>query len=144
MRRVDSSVAFEDVKTSPDKYIRMTVMWGGVIAGTINRKNETIISVTQTALDLEKRPTERDNSKGRFLIYYPGFLDPIIYAKGREITVVGTIEGRSTQPIGDTMYEYPTVNAQALHLWKKRPVYRHYHYPYWEPYPFWRHRRPYW
>ena len=122
----------------------MTVLWGGVIAETTNKKNETIISITQTALDVEKRPVDLDSSKGRFLIYYPGFLDPIIYAKGREITVAGTIKGRDKLPLGDTMYEYPVVNARALHLWKKRPLYRHYNYPYWEPYPVWWDRLPYW
>ncbi len=39
-------------------------------------------------------------NEGRFVIKSAEFLDPMIYAKGREITVVGTLDGGIERTIG--------------------------------------------
>jgi outer membrane lipoprotein len=144
MRQVDTTAPFAEVQKSPEHYMTRTVLWGGVIIETNNRKDETEIKVMQTALDIEKRPVNLDKSEGRFIIRYTGFLDPVIYEKGREITVTGEIVGKKSYPIGDIKYGYPMVSAKALRLWKKRTEYRNEYDPYWDHHPLWWHRHPYW
>lgn len=149
MRQVDPSVQFDEIQKSPESYQSKTVMIGGVIIETHNEKDETTIKVMQTNLDIEKRPVNRDLSQGRFLIRYAGFLDPVIYDKGREMTVVGDVVGKETHPLGDVQYVYPVIRAREIHLWKKRKTYedqfrRPYPYPFWwDRYPYWWHRHPY-
>jgi outer membrane lipoprotein len=144
MQQVDTTMPFAEVRKSPEHYVSRTVLWGGVIIETNNRKDETDIKVMQTALDMEKRPVNHDKSEGRFIIRYTGFLDPVIYEKGREITVAGDIVGEKRYPLGDIEYGYPVVRAKAIRLWKKRTDHRDVYDPFWHHYPLWWHRHPYW
>ncbi len=152
MSEVNPTIPFADVLKDPDRYKGQTVLWGGVIIETTNREGETLIKVRQTNLDLEKSPINTDKSAGRFIVRYHGFLDPAIFDKGREITVVGTLSGKEEQALGEARYLYPVVDSKELRLWEKRrevspydpwfwgPPYD-FGYPY--PYPWW-HRHPYW
>jgi outer membrane lipoprotein len=148
--QVDPALTFGDVQKNPDAYAGKIVLWGGVIVETNNRQQETLIQVRQTELDYQKRPTSLDRSLGRFLIRQPGFLDPIIYSEGREITVAGEVAGQEFLPLGNRRYTYPVIAAKEIYLWERHPPYSPYYppwyydpyYPWWPRYPYWRH--PYW
>jgi outer membrane lipoprotein len=153
MRQVDETLTYQTVQKDPQKYLGKIVLWGGVIAKTTNRPDETVFEIRQSELDIEKRPKNLDSSAGRFIVRHPGFLDPAIYKEGREITVAGEIEGREVLPLAGIQYSYPVILAREIHLWEKIDP-RYYPYwdyppywgPYWSPYgwyPYWRHR-PYW
>jgi len=131
MKMVDELAPFGEIQTSPRNYVKSTVLWGGVIVRTTNKEDTTIIKVLQTDLDGNKRPVDPDTSKGRFLVRYAGFLDPVIYDKGREITVVGVVMGSEELPLGDRAYVYPVIAARKLYLWKRRVVAREHTYPFW-------------
>jgi outer membrane lipoprotein len=141
IRQVDEIRPFREIQGSPENYLKRNVLWGGVIIETTSRKDETLIKVIQTGLDLERRPQDIDISGGRFLVRYPGFLDPDIYEKGREITVIGEITGKEVLSLGEISYVYPVVVPKDIHLWAKRsdaincP-------PCWNYYPFWRYGYP--
>ena len=149
------TVPFQDVQKAPQKYINKNVLWGGMIIETDVKPNATFIKVIDRDLDYEKRPKEGDKSNGRFIVRYPGFLDPAIYKPGREITVIGTLSGVERQPVGEFQYTYLLVDSKHLHLWEtrakyRRPAYWDYplmpfpysSYPYYPPY-VWGHP-PYW
>jgi outer membrane lipoprotein len=144
MRQVDEIRPFSEIQKSPETYVKKTVLWGGVIIETTNKQNETLIKVLQTELDAEKRPENLDISSGRFLVHYPGFLDLVIYAKGREITVVGEIVGKEVFKVGEIQYIYPVVLSKEIHLWEKRSEYMYGYPPYWDYNPYWWYRHPYW
>jgi len=145
MRQVDESLTFREVQKDPQPFGGKTVLWGGVIVDTANRKDETLIHVMQTELDYEKRPKNLDSSGGRFLVRYNGFLDPVIYSKGREITVAGEVVGKDVLPLGAIQYAYPVLLAKEIRLWEKRPLIMPVYPPwYWDPYPYWWYRYPYW
>ncbi len=118
MDQVDPTLTFDDVLKNPSAFQGKTVIWGGVIVETINRPNETVIKVRQTDLDIEKRPMNVDRSRGRFLIQYNGFLDPAIYAPGRQITVIGEVRGKIVQKIRDLDYSYPLIESRESQLWR--------------------------
>ena len=150
LREAEPAVLLSDVQKDPDLYKGKVVIWGGVIIETLNRKDETVIKVVQTNLDLQKRPENADKSSGRFMIRYKGFLDPYIYGKGREITVAGVVIGKEEQAIGDIRYVYPVVDSRDIHLWEKQEIIYHdpwywgppygwgYPYPWWGRHPYWR------
>jgi outer membrane lipoprotein len=146
MRQVDPTLTFAEVQKDPQPYVGKIVLWGGVIVGVENRKDETLLKVMRTGLDYEKRPVNLDRSTGRFIARYAGFLDPAIYKEGREITVVGEVVGKEFLSLGDTMYAYPVILAKEARLWERR-VEIPYDYPpwFWAPYPpYWWYRYPYW
>ncbi|EQD59053.1 Outer membrane lipoprotein Slp, partial [mine drainage metagenome] len=63
----------------------------------------------------------------RFVACHPGFYDPEVYAKGRELTVTGTLQGTVVRRVGQYDYPYPRVVADAIHLWPIRVAYRGYY-----------------
>ena len=146
MKQVDESIAVNDVQKNLEQFKGKKVLWGGVIIETENRSNETRILIMKTALDIEKRPVNRDLSEGRFILKQNDFLDPVIYAQGREITVVGEVVGKENLPLGKIRYDYPVVMAEHCVLWEKPGYYYpisypyHYYYgPYWDYNPLWSH-----
>lgn len=143
-QQVDRDITWPMLKKDPKSYIGKKVLLGGVIIETKNKPEETIILVRQTELDYEKRPKDRDQSAGRFMVRYRGFLDPDIYQSGREITLIGEIAGEQVLPLGDIIYTYPVILAQEIKLWPKRsefiPVYPWFWerpYFWWPPYYRW-------
>jgi outer membrane lipoprotein len=128
MSRVDEGVTLAMVRENPDQYKGKTVLFGGVIVETEVRPQETKILILDTALDRSKRPDNVDVSDGRFIALHRGYLDPAIYAAGREITVVGEVSGKEERPLGAISYRYPVVTIDRLMLWEKRGNAVYYYY----------------
>jgi outer membrane lipoprotein len=122
------------VRAAPQQYAGAEVRWGGQIVGVRNETEATQIEVVERRLDADGRPRAEDRSAGRFLARVAGFLDPAIYAAGRELTVRGQLAGTVERAIDEFRYTYPLVQAEHVQLWPERPPPLP-AYPYYDP--FW-------
>ena len=136
--QIAAEITFRQVCENPDAYKGTLVLWGGVIVGAKNVEEGTLIEVLQKPTDRRGRPKDVDESGGRFIALYDGYLDVALYAQGRGVTVAGEIKGKRVQPLGDIEYQYPLIAIREIHLVKEE---RYYPYPYWYPYwwypPWW-------
>lgn len=149
---VDPSIQFQNLRTNPDSFIGKYVMLGGTVAGVQNNKDGSRLEVVQSPLESDDLPEEVSHaSGGRFLATSSHFLDPIVYAKGRRVTVVGKVLGKETLPLDQIEYTYPMIAIREIHVWSKseleQPQYPppgYYYDPFWygRP-PFWWYRYPY-
>lgn len=137
-------IAFKEVLRNPDKYKGNTVLWGGEVIKLINDQEMTIVEVLQAPTDSEGKPTSIENSQGRFLAEVKMYLDTEVYKKGRQISVVGKVQGKRKQPLepGKVNYAYPMVEVDHLYLWPKPEVYNpapayYYSPPYWDGFWNW-------
>jgi len=128
------------VQADARAYQGAQVRWGGVIVGVENREQETWLEIAARPLSQEGEPYDSDRSLGRFLARYPGFLDPSVYRKDREVTVRGIVEGVINRRIDRHPYRYPLVQAKALYLW---PEYQRYPDDYYYGYPYFYYGYPY-
>lgn len=125
------------------------VRWGGSVVETRPGEEQTCIEMLARELDPSARPRESDRGHGRFIACRSEFIDPEIFTNGRDVTVVGTLEGFRDGNVGDYLYEYPVVDADAVYLWPERvDAYRYdrgwyypgwgfpYHWPYYYRYPY--------
>lgn len=124
------------------------VRWGGVILETRNRENRSCFEILSRELDRYLRPVIDDRTAGRFIACKPGFHDPAVFAKGRELTVTGHIRTITVRRVDDFDYRYPLLDVEHLVLWEKRKnvvVYRHHYDPWgWHyPYGYWGWGHPY-
>lgn len=104
---------------NPDNFIGKTVIVGGVIASTKNSADGTYIEVMSRPLSSTGKPQRTDTSYGRFIILYPGFLETTTYAKDREITTAGVVNGTKTQKLGELDYKYLLITAKEIYLFEK-------------------------
>jgi outer membrane lipoprotein len=135
-REVEKDLPFTEVFKDPDLHKGKVVIWGGVIVDGKNTRDGTLLEVLEKPLDMVGEPRDVDQSGGRFLAVYDGFLDVAIYAKGREVTVGGFIRGKRVMPLGEIQYTYPVITVKEIHLWPEASKERVAPYPYWG-YPWW-------
>jgi len=156
----DRDITFTELRQDPSRFRGSTVILGGVIVKTVPEKSGTLLEVYQTRTDRWDEPVDVDRSGGRFLAYYPGFLDGEIWSRGRKVTVAGKVEGEKTGRLGEIDYRYPYLRVREIHLWRKvtrtyepypgylwgpwgpwNPWWDPFWYPYWDRHPPYRHHR---
>lgn len=138
----DISVA--QARTETGTYVGQRVRWGGTIARVENREATTDIEIVARELDRSGRPHASDRSTGRFIAQVAGFLDPAVYAEGRQVTVAGIVASETRGRIGDHPYRYPVLKVDTLYLWPlpgedRRAYYDPFYDPFFHPYGYpWR------
>ncbi|WP_440997920.1 Slp family lipoprotein [Arhodomonas sp. SL1] len=116
------SPAPEAMRAAMEDYGGERVRWGGEIVEVINRADHTLVAVSQRPLDAAARPREDADSGGRLLARFDGFLDPAVYAAGRDLTITGRVVGLETRPVGEYPYRYVVVEVDGHNLWPPRRV----------------------
>jgi outer membrane lipoprotein len=117
LKTVDQDIRFEQLLENPDAYRGKVLLLGGEIINTENVPNKTVIVVLQRSLGYNQKPDSEGESKGRFIVSIPGFLDPAIYRPRRKITVVGSVMGKQVRPLGELEYAYPVIEKKELYIW---------------------------
>lgn len=130
--------------------IGRSVRWGGVILDAQPDADRTCFEVLSRNLDRSMRPKAEDLTQGRFIACRSGFLDPEVFAEGREITLTGEVLALDQRKVGDFDYTYPVLAARFITMWPERPdvIINNYNDPFYDPWfwgPYWGpyHRYPY-
>ena len=105
-----------DVKNNFERFRNSEIRWGGVITSVENLSNQTLIEIVSRGLYGSGRPRQNDSSPGRFIANIEGYLDPVVYASGREMTVNGIVVETTQKSIGKFEYDFPVVTVNQHHL----------------------------
>ncbi|ASA56795.1 Slp family lipoprotein [Vibrio gazogenes] len=95
-------------------YVRL----GGVIADIKNLPQRTRLEMVNLPIGSDGKPDIRQEPHGRFIVYVNRFLDPVTYAKGRLLTVLGSASAPEKSQVGEYRAEFPVLSASAYHLWR--------------------------
>lgn len=142
LQPVEPDLSLEAVKTLADQAIGKSVRWGGSIVAVTNGESSTDLEIVARPLDADAAPEAGDESYGRFIARINEFLDPEVYARGREVTVRGQISQWRDGKIGAYAYRFPIVDAASYHLWpaatqsRIQPNPFHHDPWYYDPWPF--------
>lgn len=127
LRNQAQPLSLTQVRANPQSTRGAVVIWGGRIINTINTTNGSEMYVLQLPLARNQRPNIDDTrSTGRFIVMSPEFLDPVAYPRGHLVTVAGQADGVRNERLQNTLYRYPVLNVQQVHLWTQRS--RDYYY----------------
>ncbi|MGN4979891.1 Slp family lipoprotein [Aeromonas dhakensis] len=91
--------------------------WSGVISSVHNKADQSVIEVVYLPLKSNGVPEQTEQSPGRFLAIMQGFVDPTLYAKGRSLTVLGTIAQPVDSQIGEHKYRFSVLKVTGSKLW---------------------------
>lgn len=132
---VDESalVGYQQVASAPDLNSQKVARWGGVITKVENLPDATVMEILHFPLRGYGRPVTATDSEGRFRVYIDGFLDPMVYEKGRSVTFTGKVLGVEDGLVGEHSYAFPTIKAEGYYLWRdteRIDITSFNHYPY--------------
>jgi outer membrane lipoprotein len=137
MRQGVRDVPFEQLRQEPDVYKGKLFILGGMIVNTRLTEAGSQIEALYLSVDSHGYLNEGEHGQGRFLALYPkskGLLDPVVYKKGREITLAGEFLELKKGKIDEMEYVYPAFEIRAVYLWDEYRDY--YNAPYYYPYPY--------
>ena len=129
--QVRPDITFAEVLNDPERYKGQMIILSGVIIEATNTNEGTLLQVLQRPTGFRGKPKDVDETGGRFLALDNRYLDVYVYAKGREVTIAGEVQGKRTLPLDKTEYTYPLIYVKELYLW---PVTEKGYYP--PPYPY--------
>lgn len=132
-----------DVQGAPTFHLKKVVRWGGSIVAVKHEGGQTTVQIVSRPLSRNSRPMGIDQTHGRFLAVFEGFLEPEIYKEKRLLTILGTIESVDSKKIGDMDYVFPIVRVQEHHLWQKENQAVYPQYRRGDPWPLWHSPYPY-
>ncbi len=96
------------------------VRWGGVVIEVEPQADRTCFQILSRELSSYGRPQLSDASEGRFLACRAGFYDPAVFTRGREVTVVGMLDGNERRTVGEFELQLPRIAASIVYLWPER------------------------
>jgi outer membrane lipoprotein len=128
-------------ETTTEKDLETPVRWGGVVLETRPESDFTCFEILAKPLQKSMQPEHSDQANGRFIACKPGFYDPEIFEKGRDVTVTGKIIYIDVRKVGEYDYHFPVVDIEFMSLWPERREARYYDYygmyrPYYWHYPY--------
>ncbi len=143
-QEVSPNVTFPMVLQEPNTYKGSIIVWGGVIVKNVILKKGSELFILETPLGARQRPMGIDYARGRFIAISSPYLDPMVYHKGRRVTLAGQVAGER-KIVGRKSkhsYIYPVVMIKEIHLWEKRRAwypayYPPYYYGGYAPYDWW-------
>ena len=118
-KNVEFSLTPEQVINKPAATRGKTVVWGGTILDIKNLEKATRLEILAYPLNDSYRPLTDQKPLGRFIILHSGYLEPTTYAQGKQLSVLGKVNGTQSGKVGETRYTYALIKSQQLHLWSK-------------------------
>ncbi len=112
-----NDITYQQLTQYVDQFQHEMVRWGGVIVDVENAEDRARLTVVHFPLTRYGKPITSENSDGRFVVLSERFLDPIIYSKGKLITVIGQVDGSETQKIDKRTLTLPVILLQENYLW---------------------------
>lgn len=123
--QVDPGLTPERVVSDYPKTRGQRVLWGGRILESRNLADRTEMTVLAFPIDASGVPqTDEEVVIGRFIAVQPGYLETLLYAPGREITVYGHVRETRDASLGETRYQIPVVQVMQVHLWRQAQPWR--------------------
>ena len=131
---LENAPSVAEVREAADQYLAKNIRWGGVIINTENRQASSWVTLLAFPLNDYGEPVTDKPSHGRFIAIFDQFLEPTLYSKDREMTVIGKLLRIETRKVGEFPYPYPIVQVEQFYLWPPEPEPSALDYP-----PFWWH-----
>ncbi len=121
LRQADRSVTYEQLQENPGRHKGKTIVLGGTIASVLNQKNGAIIEIAEKKLDYWGKPRRTDRSSGLFHVLHPQYIDPLLYAPGRDITVAGEVVG-TDDPRAEGGSGLLLLRSRELKVWPREKL----------------------
>lgn len=97
--------------------MQQRVRWGGVLLETRPDDEGTCMLLLGRQLDNRYRPRHGGEWAGQFIACHDVVLDPNVFLPGRNVTVVGLLDGFAEGYVGEEVHLFPMVRTRSAHAW---------------------------
>jgi len=97
-------------------------VFGGIIVNTTHVERGSLIEALYVPVNSWGYLKSVEDTGDRYLAIYPkkyGFLDPMIFRKGMEITIAGEFIALETGKINEMDYIFPVFQIEEVNLWRE-------------------------
>ncbi len=140
LREGGHAVSFTELRTNPDLYKGRLFIFGGVIVQAKFAGSGSQLEAMHVPVDRYGYFQDRGRSEGRFLaVSSDSALDPLVYRRGRRVTLAAEFIGTRKGVIDEMEYLYPVFRIRQVYLWPKERRYyppAYYYDPWFYPYPY--------
>jgi outer membrane lipoprotein len=142
MREGQRDVSFAELRELPGQYRGQLYILGGIIIKTKFTGAGSQIEAVHVPVDGYGYFREKGLSEGRFLATAPKdgkMPDPMVYRRGRRVTLAGEFVALRPGKIDEMEYVYPVFEIKEIYLWPKDRRYNlplSYYDPWFYPYPY--------
>ena len=124
---------------TPEVFKDHLFILGGVIVETKLSEKGSQIEALFIPVNASGYLNDHQQHQGRFIAVYSrskGILDPLVYKKGRQITMAGDFAEVRKGKIDEMEYPYPVFEIRQIYLHEEYDSYSYAwpHYPYYYPY----------
>ncbi|MFT6329690.1 MAG: outer membrane lipoprotein [Bermanella sp.] len=133
----ESLISFESIINGSKTGQGEKARWGGEIVSVENKKDYSEIEILQYPSNQYGKPRTNLDSAGRFKVQVTGFIDPLVFEKGRLITFLGELGDPTEGIIGEQAYVYPVLLASGYYMWKETEEYQVSGFYYSQLSPYW-------
>ncbi|HCA7080702.1 TPA: Slp family lipoprotein [Citrobacter sedlakii] len=105
------------VMNAPQLYVGQEARFGGKVVDIQNQQGKTRLEIATVPLDSGARPILGEPSRGRIYANVNGFLDPVDF-RGQLVTVLGPITGSVAGKVGNTPYNFMTMDVTGYKRWR--------------------------
>lgn len=148
MQEGEREVSFKSLRENPGRYKGKLYILGGVIVHTKFVEQGSQVEAMHVPVDRYGYFEDEGRSEGRFFAVLPKeerMLDPVVYQRGRRVTLAGEFVEMRSGKIDEMEYGYPVFQIKQIYLWpkEKRHPPPYYYDPWFSPYPYY-YRYPWW
>jgi outer membrane lipoprotein len=133
----ESLISFESIINGSKTGQGEKARWGGEIVSVENKEDYSEIEILQYPSNHNGKPRTSLDSAGRFKVQVSGFIDPLVFEKGRLITFLGQLGDPAEGIIGEQAYVYPVLLASGYYMWKETEEYQVSGFYYSQLSPYW-------
>lgn len=130
---VDTQIDYNAVRADPSSHRGETLLLGGEILTNTVTEAGTTLEILRYRLDRRGWPRGAVKPGDRFLARSDEVLDPALFAKGKTVTLTGTVVGSETRALDQARYLYPVFVIGEISLWSEEGASRG---PYPHPFPY--------
>ncbi|MFQ3573649.1 MAG: Slp family lipoprotein [Thermodesulfovibrionales bacterium] len=140
VRNAYTNLPISELISNPIAYENRLFVFGGQIVDVKVTAEGSLLEAVYVDVDHDGIPRSSKHPNARIKALFKreyGFLDPIVYERGRYVTIGGVFRGLQPGKIEEMSYLFPFFHIEEIFLWSKPQRRYQYYNPWYEGYYPW-------
>lgn len=116
--RLDASLTYADILKDPVRFTGQSLMLAGALSSLSSDERGSRLEILRWEVNRWGEPTTLAEAGERFVVLTPQPLDSDRFTRGRLVTLVGTVAGKTELAVNLRRETVPSFDLVEIHLWE--------------------------